>query len=210
MGLREKKAAQTRRRITDVAVLLFERDGYDATTMESIAERAEVGTTTLYRYFPTKERLLLDRFSEVLDLSSRLRARPADEPLGVALGEVLVDVARTIDDPDRHIALLRSLIDASPGPRARLWDDLLRARDDLAAAISEREGARADDLGVRATAAVALELLQIIDSDANGSPSPSRVEATQQALSHLARSTIHLPTLSDDLTAGHSTRTGGS
>lgn len=193
MGLREKKAAQTRRRMVDVAVGLFERDGYDATTMESIAERAEVGTTTLYRYFPSKELLLLEQFADVLDLAARLQARPETEPLNVALGEVLLDVARTVDDPDRNIASLRSLIDSLPGPRAKLWDYFLRAREQLSEAIAAREGMVPDDLGVRATAALTLELLQIIDSTGARGSQTSRVDLTVSMLDQLADASITLP-----------------
>jgi AcrR family transcriptional regulator len=196
MSLRERKAAQTRRRMVDVAIALFERDGYEATKMETIAEQAEVGTTTLYRYFPSKELLLLDQFADVLDCATRLRARPDTEPLDVALGEVLLDVARTVDDPQGGIASLRSLIDSSPGPRAKLWDYFLQAREQLAVAIAEREGRLASDLGVRATAAMTLELLQIVDAiSAQNDPPPSHVGVTKAVLDELSRATIHFPVL---------------
>lgn len=188
--------------MVEVAIGLFERDGYDATTMESIAEQAEVGTTTLYRYFPSKELLLLEQFADVLDLASRLRTRPDGEPLDVALGAVLLDVARTVDDPERNIVSLRALIDGSSGPRAGLWDFVLRARDDLAAVIAEREGRAPDDLGARVTAAVALEVLQIIDAGAQGDSRPTRVEATEAVLTALPLARVHLPAMVDPVPTG--------
>lgn len=202
MSLRERKAAQTRRRMEDVAIALFERDGYDATKMETIAEQAEVGTTTLYRYFPSKELLLLNQFADVLDCATRLRERPHVEPLSIALGEVLLDVARTVDDPHRGITSLRALIDSSPGPRAKLWDFFLQAREQLTVAIAEREGLSASDLGVRATAAMTLELLQIIDStSAHSDFAQPRVDVTLAALNALSRGAIHLPVVPTDLEA---------
>ncbi|GAB2831859.1 TetR/AcrR family transcriptional regulator [Microbacterium insulae] len=194
MSLRQKKAAQTRQRMVDVAVALFERNGYEATKMETIAEKAEVGTTTLYRYFPTKELLLLEQFADVLDLSTRLRDRPAAEPLAIALGEVLLDVGRTVDDPKRNIASLRSLIDNSPGPRAKLWDYFLQARDRLTVAIAEREGVPATDLGARVTAAMTLELLQLIDvTHAQSDPPVPHAAVTASMLQQLSQADIHLP-----------------
>ncbi|WP_349426052.1 helix-turn-helix domain-containing protein [Microbacterium sp. LWS13-1.2] len=196
MNLRQRKAAQTRRRMLDVAIALFERDGYEATKMESIAEQAEVGTTTLYRYFPSKELLLLDQFADVLDCASRLRARPDAEPLDVSLGEVLLDIAQAVDDPGRNIASLRSLIDSSPGPRAKLWDYFLQAREQLTVAIAEREGLPASDLGVRVTAAMTLELLQIIDvTSAQTNPSPPHLQVTTAVLGQLPHAAIRFPVI---------------
>lgn len=196
MGLREKKAAQNRERMVRAALELFEQDGYDATTMEEIAERAEVGTTTLYRYFPSKDLLLLDHFLDALQLAPRLRDRPAEEPLEDALVEVMLDIARSVDDPDRDFLRVRRLIDSSSVPRARLWDFFLSARDDLAAAIAERHDAPAGELGARATAAMTLELVQIIDeASTRSSPPVSRTQTTRAVLSQLAGSELRLPAL---------------
>jgi AcrR family transcriptional regulator len=192
MGLREKKAAQSRDRMVSAAIELFERDGYDATTMEQIAARADVGTTTLYRYFPSKDLLLLDELAQVLDLAPHLRARPEDEDLETALGQVLLTLAHTVDDPRRNIAATRRLIDKSPTPRAKLWDLFLSARESLEVAIGERLGTPPTSLSVRVTAALTLELAQMID-EMNGRSPGTREEITASVLTQLADATIHLP-----------------
>jgi AcrR family transcriptional regulator len=56
-GSRREKAAATRRRMLDAAYALFCRDGYRATTMDAIAERAGVAVQTLYFTFHTKDDL---------------------------------------------------------------------------------------------------------------------------------------------------------
>ena len=194
MGLREKKAAKSRERMIRAAVELFERDGYDATTMEQIAARAEVGTTTLYRYFPSKDLLLLDQLLDALQLAPRLRVRPNEEGLEEALGEVLLDVARSVDASERDFARVRRVIDGSAAPRAKLWDYFLTARDELAAAIAERVDAGPGDLAVRATAAMTLELVQIIDvASARTEPPASRVGVTESVLAQLTEVSIRLP-----------------
>lgn len=58
-GLRARKRARTRDQIADAATTLFIEKGYDATTLEEIAEVADVHKRTLLRYFPTKAHLVL-------------------------------------------------------------------------------------------------------------------------------------------------------
>ena len=54
-GRAEKKKKQMCRRIIDVAVELFERQGFNETTMEQIAEEADIARKTLYNHFSSKE-----------------------------------------------------------------------------------------------------------------------------------------------------------
>ncbi len=54
-GLRERKRLETLHRIQEEALRLFDEQGYDATTIEQIAEAAGVSPSTFYRYFPVKE-----------------------------------------------------------------------------------------------------------------------------------------------------------
>ena len=53
MGLRETNATRTRAAIADTALALFLDRGYEETTMEDVAAAAQVGLSTLYRYFPS-------------------------------------------------------------------------------------------------------------------------------------------------------------
>jgi AcrR family transcriptional regulator len=59
LGLRERKKVRTRERIREVALRLFLEQGYEATTVQQVADAAEVSLSTLFRYFPTKARLVL-------------------------------------------------------------------------------------------------------------------------------------------------------
>src|SRR5215472_13540966 len=58
-GLRERKKAKTRAAVQRHALRLFQEQGYDATTVEQIADAAEISPSTFFRYFPTKEDVVL-------------------------------------------------------------------------------------------------------------------------------------------------------
>lgn len=74
-GRRERKRRQQLDHLADTAWRLFEADGFEAVTMERIAEAADVSKVTLYRHFPAKEALLRHVFhSELRD------AWPAIQP----------------------------------------------------------------------------------------------------------------------------------
>src|SRR5438309_1930906 len=80
-GLRERKKARTRAEIQRHALRLFRRQGYEATTISQIAEAAEVSESTFFRYFPTKEDVVLwDEFDPVI--VDAFRSQP------VALGPI--------------------------------------------------------------------------------------------------------------------------
>ncbi|GAA1026648.1 MULTISPECIES: TetR family transcriptional regulator [Amycolatopsis] len=73
-GLRERKKVKTRESILREAFRLFRERGYSATTIEQIAEAAEVSRATFFRYFPTKEDLVtLDHFPPLIEA---LKAQP--------------------------------------------------------------------------------------------------------------------------------------
>lgn len=66
-GRRERRKLDVTRRIRRAALELFHEKGYDATTVEEIAERADVAKGTFFNHFPRKDALLLDLGEEVLD-----------------------------------------------------------------------------------------------------------------------------------------------
>jgi len=107
-----------RQRIVAAAVALAADGGYDAVQMREVALRAEVALGTLYRYFASKEHLLVSALAEhVADLRGRLVERP---PRGDDDAARVMDVIRRVTralqrDPNVIAAMLKSLISSGAG-----------------------------------------------------------------------------------------------
>src|ERR1700681_2368227 len=120
-GLREAHKARTQRAIQEHAMRLFTERGYGATTVADVAAAAEVSSMTVFRYFPTKEDLVLtDEYDPVI--VDRIRAWPADEPLMTRNGAALVELTAEHTPADRAVLLARLQLGlAVPALRARMW-----------------------------------------------------------------------------------------
>ncbi|HZD65615.1 MAG TPA: TetR family transcriptional regulator, partial [Acidimicrobiales bacterium] len=93
-GLRERKKARTRQQLEEAAFALFAERGFDATTVEDITAAVEVSPRTFFRYFTTKEEVLLAYDRELRDqVVAALEARPADEPVLLAVHRAVMAVA---------------------------------------------------------------------------------------------------------------------
>ena len=87
VGLRERKKQKTRESIQRTALRLFERQGYEETTIEQIAAAAEISESTFFNYFPTKEDVVLyDAYDPVAKLRD-LMQQPSLEGVFAQLTE---------------------------------------------------------------------------------------------------------------------------
>src|SRR5688572_33179378 len=77
-GLRERKKKATRDAIHHGAMRLFAEHGYAHTTIEQIAEAADVSRATVFTYFPTKEDIVFGEAPQAIAmLGEALRAAPS-------------------------------------------------------------------------------------------------------------------------------------
>jgi AcrR family transcriptional regulator len=133
-GLRERKKAETRQRIADVAANLFATQGFDAVAMTDVARAADVSEQTVYNYFPAKHDLALDRADAIRQrLHDLVVDRPAGTSPALALQVVAFeDVARArTDDLTEQRGQFFALCVGSPVVR-RFG---LGVRDEQAAAV---------------------------------------------------------------------------
>src|SRR5262245_48484595 len=110
-GLRERKKAETRSALSQAALRLAVDVGADAVTADAIARSANVSLRTFHNYFASKEEAFLAPFRLLLDhAAAELLARPADEPILVAVEQVWLHMAtgapRLPEDTMAHVAEL--------------------------------------------------------------------------------------------------------
>ncbi|MDQ1425874.1 MAG: hypothetical protein QOD72_3372 [Acidimicrobiaceae bacterium] len=145
LGRRERKRLETRNGLVAVALELFAERGFDAVTVNDIADRADVDPSTFFRHFGSKEAVI---FSEVSDWTGRLgdtvRAQPADASLLETLRGGVKDLAAVLMvdlDNERRRA---ELIESTPSVRAQglmVREELI---NELAQAFAERMGVDPD------------------------------------------------------------------
>lgn len=131
---------------------LFHEQGYEQTTVEQIADAAEVSPSTFFRYFPTKEDVVMyDAFDPLL--IEAFRAQPADLNLIQAMRGAVHDVFGGISEEE--VAQQRErgvLIFSVPELRAAAIDQGLQTGQLLIGLIAERSGRDPNDFAVRAFA----------------------------------------------------------
>jgi len=116
-GKRARNAAVRRKRVIDAALSLADEGGYEAVQMRDVAERADVALGTLYRYFPSKDALLIAALFELADdLKRRMAVYPArGETPADRVTEVLRRACRALErQPNVTGALVTAL--SSPDP----------------------------------------------------------------------------------------------
>ncbi|MFJ3900763.1 TetR family transcriptional regulator [Streptomyces sp. NPDC090025] len=159
-GLRERKKLRTRSAIRRATYRIVAEHGWEAATVEQIAAAAEVSPSTVVRYFPVREDILLtDDQDEIL--AARLRARPADEdPLDSLRAVILDAVTFWLDAEPEETRLRGRLMVEIPAVRARLTETTAQTGRMLSASIAERTGHDPEALEVRVFTAAVLGALR--------------------------------------------------
>lgn len=196
MGLRELKRERTRQQISDKAFELFTDHGFARTTVEQIAAAAEVGPSTLYRYFPTKETLVLEFVEDcLLGAVAWFREQPEVE-LPDGLQSVIERVLDQLEsNPDRVRAVF-DLAAQTASVSAHLNEMIWRFRNELTDELVRRlAGDDTQDVEFTAalSAGIAMNIIETVVRIWVENPDGTEVRELARRAMTLLRGGIPLP-----------------
>jgi len=143
-SLRDRARRAVQGELVDVAVRLFIEHGYDEVRVDQIAEAAGMSKRSFFRYFPSKDALLLGKYDRLgEDLAEALAARPRNEATWPALRRMFDGIVDYISDPE-HAAQAEEvdrIIHASETLRAGYIERMQRAQERIVViAVARSEG----------------------------------------------------------------------
>ncbi|GAA1538639.1 cholesterol catabolism transcriptional regulator KstR [Actinomadura kijaniata] len=186
-GARSRSQHQRRKRILQVAAALVSRGGIEEMQMRKVAERADVALGTLYRYFPSKEDLIVAVVSEELDLlEGSIERRPpsADTPPRRAVAVLMRATRGLMREPELASALIRSLLlsDVKTEFGDRMTGLLLRAAVGPDADVPDGDPRR---VVAKALSSVwTMEMIEMLRGHATADQAQARLETVAARLLH--------------------------
>jgi AcrR family transcriptional regulator len=162
-GLRERRKALTAAELEAAAYRLFGERGFDNVTVDDIAAEADVSRRTFFRYFASKEDVLLaDHFVQLARLREAMAARPPDEPIVTALRNAVLSLTSDFEERKEKVIIRARLMRDTPSLQARslvhqkLWEDAMQEM------VADRLGvAPVKDLRPGGVAAAALAAMRV-------------------------------------------------
>jgi AcrR family transcriptional regulator len=148
-GLRERRRVRVKLMVQAEALKLFADKGYEQTTIDDIAHASAMSPRTFFRYFPTKEDVVLwDEYDE-LPFDELLTSQEHDDPL-VRLISTIRMIIGNIHDRDRDLLLARTKLSFRvPEIRARFLDQQASTVGAVYPQLAVALGGDPDDLGLR-------------------------------------------------------------
>ncbi|MGO9408776.1 MAG: TetR family transcriptional regulator [Acidimicrobiales bacterium] len=184
-GLRERKKAKTRLAIREHAMALFKDQGYDKTTVEQIAAAAEVSPSTFFRYFPSKEEVVLQDDYDAL-LIAAFHAQEVGVPPLQALRNAISEVFLSMPEGQQAQEAERiRLMTEVPELWARMLAQVSEMIQMLAEAVAERVGRQSDDFEVRTFAGALVGVALGIAASSGDDPGNDYLEQFDRALALL-------------------------
>ncbi|WP_320671151.1 TetR/AcrR family transcriptional regulator [Patulibacter defluvii] len=162
-GLRERKKQRRRETIARVALELFDRQGFAATTIPQIAEEADVSPRTVSSYFPAKEDLVFPDTEEAFArLDERLRLRQPGESATDALRAWIMAELPGWEGRDAQLRMQRRVIESDVGLQALERHHHTQAERRIAEAIAADLGTAPDELEPRMAAAATIAIFDVL------------------------------------------------
>ena len=185
LGRRERKKLRTRALIQKEALRLFLEKGVEATTIEEIAEAADIAPSTFFNYFPTKEDVVLQD-----DLDPVLLEAINMEPAGLGPIAVLREAIHKVFSqltPEQNTIFQRrlGLMASNPTLRAAFLNQSASQLDEIVAVVARRSGRSSDDFAVRNLAGALLGVMMATFLTAANDPDADLLGLADQAMTHL-------------------------
>lgn len=159
-GLRQRKQQATRERLTRAAMALFRERGFEATTIDDIAAKADMSRRSFFHYFASKEDVVTAWQEDAASaLVAEILARPADESMLTAAENAITAAVKRVD-PAEAAAMSRLKRD-NPALHARdqlKYEKLERA---LADGLAQRAKSKSDKAKARLVAMIATGAMRV-------------------------------------------------
>ena len=168
-GLRERKKLKTRHAIRRAALTLFAERGYSDTTVEQIAEAADISPRTFYRYFNVKEAVLLTD-EQIEPIVEAFAKAPAELSIVAAYRHAIAEVFGEMTDEEREsAATAQRLMYQVPEARGLLYTEYVRLLAMITEAMANRHDAPPDPASRRVIAAA---IVGVLIAAAHDTPMP--------------------------------------
>ncbi|GGD96242.1 acyl-CoA-like ligand-binding transcription factor [Paenibacillus nasutitermitis] len=184
-GLRERKKAKTMAAVQRHAMRLFRESGYHATTVEQIAEAAEISPSTFFRYFATKEDVVSsDNYDPIL--ISAFEEQPADiSPLRALRNAVMAGLSELSAEELETVWERNRLIVSVPELRASMLNNLSQTMQMITEMIAKRIDRKPDDLAVRTMSGAAIGVIISVLLNYAEHPEANLIQLMDEGLAQL-------------------------
>lgn len=136
--MRERKKTATRNALSEAALALAMRDGFDALTADAVAAEVGVSTRTFHNYFSSKEEAVLSEGRDVAyDIADQLRRRPDDTPVWTTLRDGMIDAWDSLGLSKAEVRAREDLFLQTPSLQAYRAAQLHRMYDEMLDAVAE-------------------------------------------------------------------------
>jgi AcrR family transcriptional regulator len=204
-GLRERKKQRTRCSLIDSAFALFERKGFEATTVDEIAEAVDVSPRTFFRYFTSKEEVALSLLEDQMGaFLNRLAHRPAAESVLTALRHTAVETIHDLESGDCGVnptqyECMDELMAGSPTLTARAMELAAARMGALAELVAVRMGvdAKADPRPQLVAAVTICAVQTAVNAWRETEPDRTKAELVDRAFALLSEGLDYPSTLVD-------------
>jgi len=185
LGLRERKKMRTRSAIQREALRLFLEKGFDETTIEEVAEAAEISPSTFFNYFTSKEAVVFEDELDPLILAA-FDAQPQDmHPVHALRNAMLSVFSNLTPDQNRIVRERVQLMAQTPELRSAMLTQFAELTDQIADLLAARSGRPKNDFAVHNLAGAVLGVMMSVMTVLAEDPNLDLIRVFDESLAHL-------------------------